>query len=211
MRLFAVADIHGRFARIEHIRQQIDVYHPDVLIIAGDITRFFRPEPVLAKLGALTLPVLLVRGNTDQPRLQKRMERWPNLHLLHLSQKRLQQFNFVGVSGTIPIPFRSRVTLCERWESRVAPLIDQQTVFIAHPPPLRTLDTVSGTRHAGSSHILAFIQKYQPWLFICGHIHESSGVARLERTTVINCSMGRSGTGVMIDLQDKGTFVTHWV
>jgi Icc-related predicted phosphoesterase len=46
------------------------------------------------------------------------------------------------------------------------------------------------------------VEKKQPRLLICGHIHESAGVAEVGATTVVNCSLPRTGQGVMIELED---------
>ncbi len=37
MRIYAVADVHGRPGRIENIRKTISEIRPDVLVVAGDI------------------------------------------------------------------------------------------------------------------------------------------------------------------------------
>lgn len=53
----------------------------------------------------------------------------------------------------------------------------RKTIFAMHSPPFNTpLDVIwraEGWRHAGSSAIKEFIEKYQPLLTLHGHIHES--------------------------------------
>jgi Icc-related predicted phosphoesterase len=41
-------------------------------------------------------------------------------------------------------------------------------------------------------------------MLICGHIHETPGKARLGKTLVVNCNMGRGRGGAMIDLTGDG-------
>ena len=41
-------------------------------------------------------------------------------------------------------------------------------------------------RPVGSPSVLAAIEKYQPLLVLCGHVHEARGTARIGRTLVIN-------------------------
>ncbi|MCK4467014.1 MAG: hypothetical protein KAU60_01540, partial [Desulfobacterales bacterium] len=43
----------------------------------------------------------------------------------------------------------------------------------------------------------------QPRLLICGHVHERSGTLFVGETLVVNCSMGRKGAGILINL-NKG-------
>ena len=45
------------------------------------------------------------------------------------------------------------------------------------------------------------ILEKQPRMLICGHIHEKPGWALIEKTLVVNCSMGRSGAGALIVLR----------
>jgi Icc-related predicted phosphoesterase len=42
-------------------------------------------------------------------------------------------------------------------------------------------------------------------MLICGHIHEKPGWALIEKTLVVNCSMGRSGAGALITLRGDAT------
>ena len=48
------------------------------------------------------------------------------------------------------------------------------------------------------------ILSYQPRLVICGHIHERPGTAFIGDTRIVNCSMGRSGAGAIIDVDGDG-------
>ena len=74
MKIYAVADIHARSRRLENIRAGIDELEPDCVIIAGDIISYFLPGPVFSALDALTVPVFVVRGNSDPSYLDKHFE-----------------------------------------------------------------------------------------------------------------------------------------
>jgi len=39
---------------------------------------------------------------------------------------------------------------------------------------------------------------------ICGHIHEAVGSENIGQTTVVNCSMPKTGKGMMIELEQTG-------
>jgi Icc-related predicted phosphoesterase len=63
--------------------------------------------------------------------------------------------------------------------------ITESPVIISHAPPFGYLDkTVKGKR--GSKILLKLIRKHKPELVLCGHIHESKGIVKIGRTTVIN-------------------------
>jgi Icc-related predicted phosphoesterase len=201
MRIYAVSDIHGRGERISKIQANVKEYAPDALVVAGDIAGYRRPRFVLSRLNALGLPVLAVRGNADWPSVDRQLEALPRTQSLHLKETILNGVAFTGVSGTIPVPFRSRLTWVEKpLLDRMASLVTESCVLVTHPPPWGTLDEVLGRFHAGCKGLRGIVVKQQPRMLICGHIHERPGTARLGKTLVVNCNMGGARGGAMIDL-----------
>lgn len=210
MRIYAVADIHARPGRIDRIYSNIREYAPDVLVIAGDVTNYRYPEMVLDKLNHLPVPVFVVRGNTDLKRMAGFFEAYTNIFHLHLNRVKIQGVNFVGISGTVPVPFRSRVAFRQKsLMQSVEALLDRESVFIAHPPPYGTLDRVLGKFHAGSRVVSDLLAAVQPRLMLCGHIHEDYGHARVGETHVVNCNMGNNRQGAIVDIEKIGTPVIH--
>ena len=201
MLIYAVADIHARPERLAMMREVVLSRRPDVVVVAGDITRYRNPVPVFSFLNDLPAPVLAVRGNTDLPWTERIMARSRNLDSLHLERKRMNGVDFVGVGGTIPVPFSTRMGLFESpLVRRLEPLIHDRTVLVAHPPPWGVLDEAFERRHAGCRRLKRLVLSRGPRVLICGHIHERAGAARLGRTLVVNCSIGRAGAGALIDL-----------
>lgn len=66
----------------------------------------------------------------------------------------------------------------------------QRTIFVTHAPPHDTkLDMVNRymkTKHVGSVAVRKFIEKYQPFATLHGHIHESQGSEKIGKTICIN-------------------------
>jgi uncharacterized protein len=202
MRLYAVADIHGRSERMDAIKNNVKKYRPDVLVAAGDIATHRRASFV-SELGDLLLPVLALRGNTDSKRVESWFARNGNIIFLDNRDVMLAGAHFAGASGTIPVPFRSRIAFRETaiW-NRLMPRITPQTVLIAHPPPRGCLDRVMGKYHAGCKSLENVIRICQPALLICGHIHEDAGVDYLGKTLIVNCAMSLACEGAVIDIQN---------
>ena len=203
MRLYAVADIHGHCDRMAAIRSNLETYRPDVLIAAGDITQYWNCS-IISELGDLLLPVLAIRGNTDLKRAEFRFALKENIHFLNNRDVTLEGAHFAGASGTIPVPFRSRIAFRETpiWK-RLMPRMTPRTILLAHPPPWGYRDLVAGKYHAGCKSLERFIRACQPALLICGHIHEDVGMAWLEKTLIVNCAMGPSCEGAIIDIQNE--------
>jgi Icc-related predicted phosphoesterase len=203
MNIYAVADIHGRQDRLDLIKNHVTLLKPDVLVIAGDITGHHEVLSLIGQLNDLPIPVLAVRGNMDSQEVEKLLEQYPNISSLHKKKVTINGVSFVGLGGTIPVPFCSRICLREkRLIEETDYLIERDSVLVSHPPPYGTLDEGFGNLHAGSRGLRRLILEKQPRMLICGHIHERPGVAFLAKTMVVNCSMGRSGAGAVISMNN---------
>jgi len=167
--------------------------------------------PVLERLDGLAVPVMLVRGNMDPPGLDAEAERYGNIRSLHHSEIVIGGVPFTGISGTIPVPFRTRITFREDRELAVLmPRVRRDTVLVAHPPPLGILDRAFGMLHAGSPGLRDFIRQTEPRLLVCGHIHEAARAERMGRTLVGNAAMGRRGGGALIHLGQDDDIRLEW-
>ncbi len=206
MLIYAVADIHGHRKRKKIIRQKISEIQPDVLVAAGDLTGWRKPERMVSWLNDLPVPVLAVRGNSDRESVETLFEKYPNVFNLHLKERHINGFMFAGVGGTIPLPFNSRLAFREkRIIEKLEPMLNSKTILIAHPPPWGTLDEVLGRFHAGCRSLNRIVTTKRPALIICGHIHERPGAAFINKTLVVNCSIGRKGKGVVIEVETGKT------
>ena len=65
MRIYAVADIHGKKDLIEKIREIVQKESPDLMILAGDMTQYGFPLKTLVQLEKISIPVFAVRGNSE--------------------------------------------------------------------------------------------------------------------------------------------------
>ena len=203
MNIYSVADIHGRQDRLDLIKNHVTLLKPDVLVIAGDITGHHGLLSLMGQLNDLLIPVLAVRGNMDSQEVEKLLEQYPNISSLHKKKVTINGVSFVGLGGTIPVPFCSKICLREkRLIEETDYLIERDSVLVSHPPPYGTLDEGFGNLHAGSRGLRRLILEKQPRMLICGHIHERPGVAFLAKTMVVNCSMGRSGAGAVISMNN---------
>jgi hypothetical protein len=201
MRLYAVADVHARAARLDRLGEAVARLGPDAVVIAGDVTAYLDPDPVIARLARLPVPVLVVRGNSDLPVVARLLDHHARTTHLHLRAVEVGGVRVVGVSGTLPVPFATRLGLGEAAVlRRLEPLVDRETVLVAHPPPRGTLDEAFGRFHAGSAALRDLVLRREPAVLLCGHIHERRGIAQLGRTLVVNCSVGRGGDGVLVTI-----------
>ncbi len=204
MKIYAVADIHGLPDKLKLIKQTLTNTIIDVLVIAGDFSRYINPELIIKQLNNLPVPVLLVRGNADRIWTEKLIKKCSNISSLHLQKIAINQTCFTGIGGTIPVPFRSRIRFYEKHLlNMLSEIVNKESVMVAHPPPYGVLDRVFGKYHAGCKSLNRIIKTKQPRLFICGHIHEDPGFTTVGNTTIVNCSIGKSGAGALIHLHNN--------
>ena len=207
MRIYAVADIHGKPDKIAWVREKTEDLKPDVLVVAGDITNYFNSADVIEQFNHMPAPVLAIRGNTDLKKVDHLLDYYPNTSSLHLKEQTINGLKFVGVSGTIPVPFSSRIGWHEkRIINALAALVDDNSVLVVHSPPRGVLDDAFGKFHAGCRRLYHLVVQRQPRLVLCGHIHECPGIASIGQTTVVNCCVSRTGRGVIVDFDPDGSF-----
>ncbi len=199
MRVYAVADIHGKNERFERIRNNLSKLKANILVIAGDISNFTQPGKILNRLNALPVPVLVIRGNSDLKRVDHLFAAFPNCIPIHAVCTTIRSISFVGIGGTLPIPFRSRICLNENLSlQKIEPLVNSHTVLVTHTPPYGYQDLVMGRFHAGSKGLLKLIKKCRPQVMICGHIHEDDGISTVGKTRVVNCALNRTRSGTLL-------------
>ncbi len=208
MRIYAVADIHGKTKNIETLSRVSREFKPDVIVIAGDITGYFRWKSPLDQLNQLGQgqenrpPVLCIRGNSDFKRIEPNLAKSKNLTLLGACPRTVQGVPFMGTNGTIPLPFASRVCLGENQLFKtLLPHMAKETILVAHPPPRGICDKVGNRFSAGSQNLLDFIKTTHPAMVLCGHIHEQAGMAFVQNTLVVNCAINKNHQGAIIDLK----------
>ncbi len=207
-RLYAVADIHADHKAFETIGAVIRENKPDALIVAGDMAGRapWGKKSVIGRLAALPIPVFAVRGNSDSKDMERIINR-SSIKSLHLSSIKFGKANLVGVSGTLALPFASRIALRQKeLFSALENMVGPDTILVAHPPPRGCRDGVLGRFKAGCSALAKLVEKRKPLLVLCGHIHENTGTAFMGKTLVVNCALGRGCKGALVDV-DPGLTV----
>jgi Icc-related predicted phosphoesterase len=79
----------------------------------------------------------------------------------------------------------------EKLATRWAAIPAETDVIVVHGPPFGSLDRTGplfGDNHVGSRSLREWIERRQPRVVICGHIHEGFGVDRIGATAVYNVS-----------------------
>lgn len=188
MRIVCLSDTHCR-------TDYLEVPDGDVLIVAGDVcSRGQKIELHAFDEFLERLPhryKLLVAGNHDFPfeRCKKKKARTLVKQAIYLENSGVEllgvkfwgspwQPEFYHWAFNLP---RGK-PLAEIWS-----LIPGDTdVLITHTPPYGILDSLNSGKHVGCVDLAHALQRVQPKLHVCGHIHEAYGLFEQNGTTFIN-------------------------
>lgn len=207
-------DLHDQIGNIKKIPQ---LEQAAGIIISGDLTQLggvAEAEKVISEASRSNLPVLAQTGNMDKPEIDS----WLSKKGINIHARAVEITPGVaifGIGGSTPTPFN---TPTEYPENSYAAWLDKcwQTaskysgkILISHNPPKDTnCDKIGSGSHVGSQAVRDFIEKYQPNLCICGHIHESRGEDQIGKTIIINPGMLSAGGYAIIKI-DKGKISSY--
>jgi len=200
MKILALADLHGKFFRLDGIVKKSDPV--ELVIVAGDLTHGGPPESAVRTISILKhfcRNVLCVPGNWDPPEVRQAIGQYAVN--LEETPKVYNNTEFLGLGGSTPT---GNDTPYELTEEQIAYKLDVllsrtpagRTVLVSHAPPLNTLDmTPKGA--AGSEALRHALDKVD--VIICGHIHGARGKIK-EGAWVINPGYAAEGQAAIIDL-----------
>jgi uncharacterized protein len=187
-----VVDVHDRFEAVPEAIRGIGV--PELLIVGGDITTGGGPDDAEAAIEGwqpLAPRLLVLAGNMDSAAIDSRL-----VELGVGLDSGGSVFGDVGVCGVSAAPISPLRTPYElddeelerRCESAFAAVADCRVrIFCPHAPPHETVcDRLSDGRHVGSVVIRRVVEREQPDLVLCGHIHEARGIDEIERSRIVN-------------------------
>ena len=177
MRLLACSDLHCDIEATRRIRAE--AAQADVVIVAGDLaTEGQGAGPLLDVLRTIPRPVILVAGNHDRlAELRDVCRDWRDGHVLQGQGLRLNGVAFFGLGAEIPRRHTAawNFALSEVQATRALADCPPGAVLITHSPPRGVVDRRKEGTHDGSTAVMAAIQRCQPRLHLCGHIHDAFG------------------------------------
>jgi len=209
MRLGYVVDVHDRFESVPAAIAQIgDV---DLLVIGGDLTTGGSPEDAELAIEAwkpLAPRLLALAGNMDSAAIDERLDK-----LGVALDARGFSFGDIGVFGVSAAPLSPLQTPYELADDELERRIERGftsvagsriTVFCPHAPPARTsCDRLRSGEHVGSGVIRAFVEREQPDIVLCGHIHEARGEDRIGRSRIVNPGPVSAGHYAVVDIDGQ--------
>lgn len=204
-RVLVVGDVHHQRGRLDATLEMLSGVTLDLALLVGDVGR----DPPWSEVGRRDqraahddsvrevlcavrdragCPVLFVPGNHDLPQ--------PPDDTAGINCDRrsidVAGLRVAGLGGAGP----SRFGFAYEWSEDQAAVALRDTlagqegeidILLCHTPPWDTaLDRTHDGLHVGSRVVGTWIRRNRPRLFVCGHIHEAWGLARIDGIPCIN-------------------------
>lgn len=187
MRVLAFSDPHHSRSRAEVLVAA--AREADLVIGAGDFCNMRRElEAALELLAGVTAPLVLVPGNAESAD-ELRAAAPAGAHVLHGQGCVIGGLRIFGLGYAVPVtPFGTwSCDLSEQQAGEMLEACEGADILVTHSPPKGVADVTSGGLSVGSTAIRAAIERLQPPLALCGHVHDSWGQeGRIGATRVVN-------------------------
>jgi Icc-related predicted phosphoesterase len=175
-RILAFSDMHLSRRCAADIRAAAP--QADLVIGAGDFCTQRRGlDDAMAELAPVLPKAVLVPGNAESAD-ELRAAAGPAT-VLHGEAAERSGLVLFGLGYAVPrTPFGA--WSCDLDETEAAALLDrmeQADILIVHSPPTGVADRTSAGASIGSTAVRAAIERVQPRLVLCGHIHDSWGAS----------------------------------
>lgn len=216
MKALLIADLHGSQNFLNTLKKIISDY--DLVLCAGDLTDFGRPEDYFAELSKIiaTKPFYWVSGNNDVG--QNYQYQLGNLINIDGRIVEFQGLKLAGMGGSAPNYEGQNYGPTLNYSSDLSGVI-----LLTHIPPSRRLeysksdikcspdskfDTVEASISSNNLAIKQF--RNAPRVHLCGHIHNIYGAACLGETKIVKIGTAKNGQYAEMDLDDLSVrFLGH--
>jgi hypothetical protein len=192
MRIAYVVDVHDHFGAVDAALAEIGAV--DALVVGGDLTTAGTPddaERAIESWRPLAPLLLAVAGNMDSPAIDARLDELG----VSLDGRgvTIGDVGLHGVSASGLSPLHTPYELPDeelgrRAEAGHADVAGCRVrIFCPHAPPYGTAcDRLRSGHSVGSAAVRTFVERTQPDLVLCGHIHESRGEDAIGRARIVN-------------------------
>ncbi len=187
MKVMGFSDLHHSRSRAEALVAASA--GADLVIGAGDFCNMRQSLPeAMNLLAGITAPMVIVPGNAESAdELQEAAHQ--GMTVLHGNGIELAGLRIFGLGYGVPVtPFGA--WSCDLTEEQAGGMLADcaaADILVVHSPPKGLADVTSSGLSIGSTAVRAAIERIQPDLALCGHVHESWGQSgRIGRTRVVN-------------------------
>jgi len=194
-KILAAGDLHGDITQVKKLADQAEKENVDLVVLCGDITHTDKStENLIGPFVKKNKKVLLIPGNHESiATIDFLAELYgaTNLHGYSFNLGRIGLFGCSGVNlGLHKLPEEEILNLLTKGFERVKDLQTKIMVTHVHPDGIKMGEFTKWFE--GSKGVKQALNKLQPDILLCSHVHEAEGVEEIVgKTRIIN--VGRTG------------------
>jgi len=191
-KVMAIGDIHGDLKLVKRLAEKAVREKVDIVILAGDLT--FAEQSLKGIIGPFAKAkkdILIVPGNHEAISTTAFLSEIYAPYSKHLHGYSFYKGNvgFFGAGtaniGVHQIPDSEIFELLKKSHDKIKDLTKK--VMVTHIHPKYSKSEFSGVE--GSEAVKKAIEKFQPDIAICSHVHEAAGLEeQIGKTRIINVS-----------------------
>jgi uncharacterized protein len=195
MKILAFGDLHGDTRLAERLAERADKEKVDLVIICGDITE--DDENTAGLMGPFVKrhkKVLLVPGNHESVATADFLAEFYGVKNIHGYSVKYGDVGIFGAGGanigSRRISEKEMYDLLKKGFDNVKDL--QKKIMVTHVHPADSKMEKFTSFFKGSDGVRKALDKFQPDLMLCSHVHEAEGLEeKIGSTKVIN--VGKEG------------------
>jgi hypothetical protein len=195
VKILAFSDIHGDMMQAEKLAKQAEKENVDLVVLAGDITyREQSTDNIIGPFVKRHKKVLLIPGNHETVATADFLAELYGVTNLHGYSVKSGDVGIFGCGG-------ANIGLFRIEESEIYDLMQKgfdkvkdsrKKIMVSHVHPHGTKMDDLTDFFPGSTGLRRAVEKFQPDILICGHVHEAEGIEeKIGKTKVIN--VGKNG------------------
>jgi uncharacterized protein len=190
-KILAAGDFHGDSSLTKKLAEKAEKENVDLVVLTGDITGIIETENIIKPFLQKNKRVVFVPGNWDTT---EAIETISKLYGIKNIGKHYVKYDNVGIFGIGNENWQLNLNegkAFKKLEKDFENIKDlEKKIMVSHMHAAKTRSEFSG--FPGSTAVRKAIEKFQPDLFISGHIHEAEGLQeKIGKTRVI--SVGKKG------------------
>ncbi|MBS3151477.1 metallophosphoesterase family protein [Candidatus Woesearchaeota archaeon] len=195
MKILAASDLHGDINLAKRLAEKAEKEKVDMVFLCGDLTlNEVSTEGLIGPFKEKGLKVGIIPGNHESPATSNflvEMYKLINLHGYSYYMNRVGMFGCGSANmGLFQLSEEEIFDSLEKGHSYIEGT--QKKIMVTHVHPSGSLIERFTHFFPGSGAVRDAIERFQPDLALCGHVHEAEGIEeKIGKTKLIN--VGRHG------------------
>jgi len=190
-KILAASDIHGDTSATEKLAKKAEKENVDLVILAGDITGIIETENLLRPFVEKRKKVLLLPGNWDSTEAIEFLSKYYGIENVGNHYVKIDDIGVFGIGSPdwqMELDEKKTLDKLEKDFKKIKDL--EKKIMVSHLHAAGTKSELSGIE--GEKSLRKAIEKFQPDIFLSGHIHEAEGLSeKIGKTRVY--SVGKKG------------------